>query len=417
MKRWVSLSFALVGCASSAVDVAPTPVVEDPVGEARGIFETEVARMRSDGNEVDWARVAKSMTRATALHPGFTEAWFNLGVARTQLDDAEGAAEAYQTALVQRPEMSAAGENLAVLHLQAGRTREAVLLLERIVQQDPAAASARVALASHRMGTGDLEEVERLCREALTYDPTAGEAYCLLASVAVERQDWGRVRLLVSQGLKLDAETACLHEALGQSLLSEGEPASALTAFERATKASSGRVSAHASAGQLALSVKDYAVAASHFGAITKLRPDLPAAWTDLAVSLKASGQVEAAHEAYLRALELDPQQGAAHFGLGVLQLRHLGDLERAEAHLRKALQTLDERSDEAYALLQELQVRREQQNQAAVPDPAPDDPVEVSAPPVQRPPEPKPKSKPRPRRKKPKAPEPLVLPSDDDFE
>jgi len=421
------------------------PRVDDPVGEARELFAAEAQRIEAEvgAGAVDWARVESNMERVVRLYEQLPEAWYDLGLARSERGDVDGAIEAYERALQLRPDMHRASENLASLYVAQDQSSRAIRLWERIVELQPAAAGARVALAQRRLEAGQLADAERLCREALAYEPALDQAYCVLAGAARVKSDWDRVRLLAGQGFKLNENAACLHEALGDAFRAEQQPAEALAAYDRALSAAPDRLSARSHAASLALELQDYPGAQRHLEALVEARPQMTDAWVALGHARQGSGASEAAVEAFRTALELDPQHGPAHYGLGWVALRALSDPGRAETHLRKALQSSDGLAEQAEPLLEEAVTLRRYAEQAAAPPPVVDPetpgleeaqetqmPEDEPAPEAEVEPAPEPKPKPPPRRRRPrarpKAPEeeddddledPLDLPTDDDFE
>jgi tetratricopeptide (TPR) repeat protein len=411
------------------------PKVEDPVGEAKALFAAEAERLQAEieAGAVDWVRVEDGMERVVRLYEQLPEAWYDLGLARSEQGDLDGAIEAYERALQLRPDMHRACENLAALYVAKGEPGRAVRLLERIVELQPAAAGARVALGYWRLEAGQLAEAERLCREALAYEPDLEEAYCVLAGAARARGDWDRVRLLAGQGFELNADAACLHEALGDVFRAESRPAEALAAYDRALAAAPERLSARGRAAALALEIQDYPRAIEHLEPLVATQPAMAGAWVVLGRARQGTGAPEAAVEAFRAALELEPDNAEAHYGLGWVALRALSDPGLAEDHLRQALQGSDALAERAEPLLEEaVALRRYAETsdaEASEPEPALEGEGEPTPEPpakVESAPEPKPKPGPRrrpaqPRRRAPdegeKEEDPLDLPTDDDFE
>lgn len=340
--------------------------VEDPQARAEARFGAEVQRIgaeRAAGEPVDLQRVRSQMKAVTEILPSFAPAWYNLGWALEGLKEREGAVEAYRRALRERPDLEAAAVNLAAMLHAGDRTAEAVRVLEAAVQTDPAAADARVALASHRLSLSDVAGARSLCEEALAYVPTHEGAYCVLARAAVEAERWGRVQLLVAQGLKLNPDAACLQEALGDAHLAESRVAPAVQAFARAVELDANRVRAHLRLAEIGMRQKNFSLAARHYQALGD-HPDLPledraAAWVNLGVARKGQGDFEGARAAYEAALQRDEDAAEALFNLATLELRQFSDLERSESLLQRFLQVSDQRADEAYGMLKEIEARR----------------------------------------------------------
>jgi tetratricopeptide (TPR) repeat protein len=78
----------------------------------------------------------------------------------------------------------------------------------------------------------------------------------------------------------------------------------------------------------------DWPLAAGRWAKVVRAAPDTPRAWVQYGHALKESGRLQAAFEAYLRALRLDPGRGDAHLQIGhALKLLDRGEeAERAYA-------------------------------------------------------------------------------------
>ena len=84
---------------------------------------------------------------------------------------------------------------------------------------------------------------------------------------------------------------------------------------------------------------RDFAAARSHFRHALTLNPRFPQAWMNLGNSEQALGNAAAAIEAYEKALAMDPRLPEIHYNLGLLQSNAMGEIERAIAHYRQAIE------------------------------------------------------------------------------
>jgi tetratricopeptide (TPR) repeat protein len=91
----------------------------------------------------------RSLLRAIELHPGYSEAYNNLGVALTQRGDNGGAITAYQRALAIDPNNHGARFNLARRHLAAGRPALAIAELQELLRRNP----------THRQAVAELTRI------------------------------------------------------------------------------------------------------------------------------------------------------------------------------------------------------------------------------------------------------------------
>ncbi|MCK6549126.1 tetratricopeptide repeat protein [Myxococcota bacterium] len=369
---------AMTACAARQKEVKSATTGGDTAGQASGVQATETPGVELDQaskdfqaeaallepsvakGKVDWEDVVSSMEGVARKHPGYGLAWYNLGVAYEQLGKPEQAENAYKRAVKASVPVREAQENLAAMAVKRGDHGEALSMLKELAARDPNAGSARAVMAQQALAKGDLAGAEKLGREALGRDPTNVSSYCVLAQVAVKKKNFRRARLLAAQGFKLDADAACLHHALGLVALAEGETAVALVSFEKATAKDPRHVDARFQIAQISMGFKDFKKAIESYGAVTQIDPKAPAAWVNLGVALKGSGQFAEAEKAYLKAIEVAGAGGIAqaHYNLGVLYLRNLDRNDDAKAQLKRYLQLAD--SDEsAFQMIEEIDQRK----------------------------------------------------------
>lgn len=334
-----------------------------PVDKATVEFQQEMDAVASESKRgVDYSDVASRMESLTKRYPSYGLAWFNLGVAYEQTGKLDDAARAYEKAAKANPPVREARENLAAIAAKKGETAEAVSILRELVAQDPGASSARVAIAQQTLVKGDVKQAETLAKQALARDPTNVGAYCVLAHAAVQKKDYRRARLVASQGFKLDAESPCLHHALGLVALSDNETAIALISFERAAAKDPRLLDARFQIAQISMGYKDFKKAITNYSAVTEVDPKSSAAFVNLGVALKGSGNFAEAEKAYLKAIEVAGANGSgeAHFNLGVLYFKNLRRDEDAKTHFKRYLQLADAGSDDpAFAMLEEIDQRK----------------------------------------------------------
>jgi tetratricopeptide (TPR) repeat protein len=209
---------------------------------------------------------------------------------------------------------------------------------------------------------GDFDEAVRLAREALGRLPKEVRAYCVLAKAAFAAKDFTQTRLIASQGFKLDENSACLHFVLGNLHMAEKETAVALSFYEKAAQLDPQLVEARFRIAEVSMSYKDFGRAAANFRAITESQPKNAGAFVNLGVAAKGGNNLEAAEQAYLKAIEVAGSEPvpAAHFNLGVLYLKNMNRLDDAQTHLKRYLQVGNAGSDDlAFGMLEEITQRR----------------------------------------------------------
>jgi tetratricopeptide (TPR) repeat protein len=117
------------------------------------------------------------LKRATALRPGYAEAWNNLGLALApQPGRLPEAAEAFRRALTVRPGFGEAWNNLGVTLAMRGQGEAALEAFGRAAAADPSSAEARNNLGLALARLGRVQEAAAEFRRALALNPDFLEA-------------------------------------------------------------------------------------------------------------------------------------------------------------------------------------------------------------------------------------------------
>lgn len=331
-----------------------------PVDKATAAFQAEMDTIADDAKHggIDYGDVASRMEDVTKKHPGYGPAWFNLGFAYQQSGKLDAAEKAYHRAEQCSPPVHQATENLAAIAAQKGDHEGAIQIMKELIVRDPGASMARVMIGQQNLAKGDVKSAEKLAKQALARDPKNVAAYCVLAHSAVQKKDLRRARLVAAQGFKIDADAPCLHHVLGLVALAENETAVALISFERAASKDPKLLDARFRIAQISMGYKDFKKAITNYAAVTETDPKNPAAYVNLGVALKGSGNYGEAEKSYLKAIEVAGTNGApeAHFNLGVLYMKNLNRREDAKTQLKRYLQLADAGSDDpAFGMLEEI--------------------------------------------------------------
>jgi len=125
---------------------------------------------------------------ATTLLPGFFRAWFNLGVARTLLEDHEGAVAAYEKAADLDPESVGVWRNLGRLHLRQEAHEAAVAAFEKAAALAPALPQSYNDLGEAWRQAENAAKAEAAFKQALEHDPDYVPAHYNLG-LLYSRQD------------------------------------------------------------------------------------------------------------------------------------------------------------------------------------------------------------------------------------
>ena len=149
--------------------------------EASAIYHTNIGGYAIRIDDLDEA--VRNLELAVVLAPRFAPAWVNLGVARSRLDDEEGAFEAFQSALEVEPGNSSALVNLAKLYREQGRSDEAETAI-RAAAEGTRNPFTLIAMADVEMTRGDVESARQYLRRARWWYGKEPDVYHALARLA-----------------------------------------------------------------------------------------------------------------------------------------------------------------------------------------------------------------------------------------
>ena len=141
-----------------------------PVGAEAGGSDPHYLRAKIYSEERDLAKAAREFEQAVALRPDFAEAWSDLGEARKELGDAEGALAAFRRAVESSPEDAVAQTRLGTKLLEGGAAHEAVAHLEEAVRarsKEPVGAERAAAGAAQDGQPEKAEAAKRQLAEVL----------------------------------------------------------------------------------------------------------------------------------------------------------------------------------------------------------------------------------------------------------
>ena len=210
--------------------------------------------------------------KATTLNPGYLEGWVNLGISHLQRDDAPAALRAFQEAAKLAPNAAEVQGYLGTAQLRAGAFDAAIIALKRAVALNSNFAEAHYNLGIAYDRRGDPKAAEAAYRRSIEANP-------------FYLKPWNNLGVL-------------LHK--------QGRSAEARACFERAL---------------------------SHAGAEARDTAEL---WNNLANVLDEFGLVEAALQAYHRAVTQQPNDARFHLGFGGALLT-VGKLDEGFVHITRA--------------------------------------------------------------------------------
>ena len=285
------------------------------------------------------AEVIDLLESAIDRDPGFSEAWFNLGVARQTAGDIEGAIEAYTQSNVVDETNFDGPANIAAIRLNEGRFDEAESMLLQIVEAEQFHPGANLNLAHiHRNraqdnGTVLTEEANNAInriRLSLAGDAMNVSAYEVLAAVYYDLGRFELAQLVCLNAVSLELDSARLRNRLGLILLAQDDVTNAYAQFRQAASLEPDFTEAWMNLGAIALNYRDYDSALTAFENVLTTQDDHLDAMISRGVALRGLDDLAGAEQAYQDVLALDDAHLAALFNLGVLYEEHYADYQGA---------------------------------------------------------------------------------------
>jgi tetratricopeptide (TPR) repeat protein len=226
----------------------------------------------------------------------------------------------------------------------AGDPAAATKALDRALALDERQSGAWYEKGLMAIDSGTLPQATDLFQKAVESDPANAPAHLELASLLLRRGDWAAAQAELEAVLRSDPANAGAHDGLGLVLNQQGNPKAAAAEFRRAVELRPAFAEAQESLGETLLQLGDWGEASAVLQQALKGNlEDRSMATYALASTLKHLGQKSDADKEFAQARELmrrrvteDRAKGENDRGL---QLWYAGDLEGAEAALRRAIE------------------------------------------------------------------------------
>lgn len=235
---------------------------------------------------------ARSMRRAIAIKPDFSDAWLALAHLLGNTEDTQGLDEAFEGYIAS-------------------------------AMQDPLLREIAAALDADR-----LADAEQRLRRRLESYPKDVVALRMLATVAVRTARFDDAETLLQATLELaPGYLAARHDYAGV-LVRQTRPAEALAEVERLLASEPANVPWRKLKAAILLHLLDYAEAAAEYEALLREQPDDAGLHASLGHCLRIMGRREESIDAYRRAIALAPQAGEAYWNLANLKTYRITDAE-----------------------------------------------------------------------------------------
>jgi len=236
--------------------------------------------------------------------------------------------------------------------LASGKTVEGGAAFARSVELEPANADARIALAKAATLTGDWQGAALQAEQAVALRPAQIDFHLLLLTALASAGQWERMRAALARALGQTGDPVLVHERAGQIFQESRFFADAESQYRRALAGAPARAGvmsnlglllleknevveaegllrkalalspsaeAHNNLGYACLVAERYDEALTQFQSAVALKPALAPAHANMAAAFHRQGKLEAAFDALLKGLSLNPAEPQAWYNLALL--------------------------------------------------------------------------------------------------
>jgi len=253
-----------------------------------------------------WTEALECYDKAIALEADAAALHSNRGNALRHLGRPEESLAAYDRAIALDPLNAPAFENKALLYAHAQRNQEALACVERSIALDPTKADPHVirGVLLGRLGRAQ-EEIDAY-RAAIDIDPRNVEAWFNQAN-ALSRINRVLAIQCVDNALSCDPAYVAGWDLKGTLLSELGRGAEAVACHQEAVKLNPRDGRLRYNLGNSWSSIERLEEARESYEAATRLSPEMPITWYNLALATFRLGRVAESLPLFERFLSLDP--------------------------------------------------------------------------------------------------------------
>jgi Flp pilus assembly protein TadD len=188
--------------------------------------------------------------------------------------------------------------DLAIALLKSEKVEDASLVLKRARNRFPNSAKIHAASGVLAYHNGKNEDAAREYEAATKLEPAAADLWAALGDVYAATDNTLKADAAYSRAIKLAPATGDYRVKMGRNLLKLQRAEDAESAFRKAIEIDTSDAEAHFQLGKLAFARGDNTLAIRHYEQAVTSQPSYNAAWYQLSLSYRRTGQEERAREA-----------------------------------------------------------------------------------------------------------------------
>ncbi|MBK8013968.1 MAG: tetratricopeptide repeat protein [Deltaproteobacteria bacterium] len=313
----------LAACAtqSKAPPTKPTALVTSPTPRATSP-KVALAPVNEAFDRGDYEAAQKGYASILKREPSNTDALFNLGVTLQRLGKLEEAKATYEQLISANPNDISAFTNLAVVLRRQGAIDAAIEVTQRGLALDAYNAPLLNNLAAFYRQKKSFDAAIDALRKLLMRHQDDLDAYKNLALVYADQKKVKLAQTILENALRMaqasKREDPDLFVNLGMVFLAQSETGRAMAAFKKAVAIEPNHLEANNNMGALALSHRDYALAARCFEIVARARPESYEAASALGYAYQGLQQLEPAARSLERARNLKLKTAVARAEVSV---------------------------------------------------------------------------------------------------
>ena len=274
-------------------------------------------------NRGDLAKAAAHFEAAIRIDPRNSSAYNNLGLIYSSQGKTELAVQYCRQAVFLDPNSPDAHNNLGSIYLNQSLFQEGMVELKKAIALRPDYKNALINLGMAYFGLKDYAMAEREYRQAIELDRDYADGYTQIGLLYLEKSDFSQALSSFQEVLRLHPADALAYYSLGKAQRGLGQIDQAILSWEKSLSLRADLPGAHLNLGNAYFEKNLVDKAMEEWkAALAGKGIDLSTHLLNVGQAYSQMGQNDKAIAAWQKAADLDPENPAPHYQLGVVYFR-----------------------------------------------------------------------------------------------